>query len=277
MTGGSSLTKKVIAAAIWLIAAASVTSGRDWRGIVLLKSTRADVERTFGRAQRSSKSLAYYNLKNEIVVFHFQSGGCDIFGYGWNVPLGTVVGIGVIPKGTHQPEEYELASDAKVDDNGAGFVSYSDYPAGLKVETFSNRVTLLDYYPQAAQENLRCPRIQECCVDFRHRFDEYTGLSFSDEKARLDNFAIYMNEYLGRGTIEALGPSESERQKQMERARRAKTYLVKERGLEAQRIFTIDGGFNEEPMIRLSFYSIGGVPSLIFVYRQEDPVKPGVR
>ena len=131
MTGGSSLTKKVIAAAIWLIAAASVTSGRDWRGIVLLKSTRADVERTFGRAQRSSKSLAYYNLKNEIVVFHFQSGGCDIFGYGWNVPLGTVVGIGIIPKDTHQREEYELASDAEVDENGAGFVSYSDYAAGL--------------------------------------------------------------------------------------------------------------------------------------------------
>jgi len=77
VTGGSSLTKKVVAAAIWLIAAASVTFGKDWRGIVLLKSTRANVERTFGRAQRSANSLTYYNLKNEIVVFHFQDYVCD--------------------------------------------------------------------------------------------------------------------------------------------------------------------------------------------------------
>lgn len=86
-----------------------------------------------------------------------------------------------MPKGTHRREEY-LPGNTKIDDNGAGFMYYSDYSADLIIETFKNRVTLADYNPEATQDNLRCPQIKECCVHFSTRFDEYQRLPFSDEK-----------------------------------------------------------------------------------------------
>src|SRR5687767_1862723 len=109
--------------AIWLMLAGSVATGKEWRGIVPLKSTRADVERLLGVSKRSSDSISYYKLTTEIVVFHFQKEPCESegekFGYGWNVPPGTVTSIAVIAGGTHRLDEYKAGSNFKVSDGGA--------------------------------------------------------------------------------------------------------------------------------------------------------------
>lgn len=251
------------------------SQARDWKGIVPLKSTRSDVERLLGVQKRSSDAVAYYKLAKEIVVFHFQVDVCDSpggkFGLGWNVAPGTVVNIGVIPRGKHRKEEYLPASDAKVHDMGAGIVYYSDQSAGLTVETYENLVTLVEYYPEASKENLRCPRVEACCVDFFPKIDEYGEIPFGDEKARLENFMITMNEVFGRGVIEIVGPSKRVRQERIKRAARSKSYLVKQHGLEGERLLVVDGGFSETVATRLSRYSIGGVASQIFLYPQKDP------
>jgi hypothetical protein len=220
--------------AVWLVISGGVATAKEWRGIVPLKSTRADVERLLGAPKHTSDFVAYYSFPKEIVVFEYQARTCkeDIFGLGWNVPIGTVVNIGVIPKGTHRRHEYPLASDSKIDDNGGGFISFSDVSAGLDVETYKDRVTLVEYYPEAAQNQLRCPKIQNCCVDIFPRFDAYERISFKDEKARLDNFVYQIKSVAGRGTIEIRGPSKRAREERMKAAARAKTYLVKQRGLE---------------------------------------------
>ena len=261
---------KIGICAIWLVVAGGVVTGKDWRGIVPLKSTRIDVERAFGVPKHSTSQFSYYNLANEIAVFRFEAESCDPYGLRWNVPMGTVVRIGVVPKGTHRREEYQ-SSDLKMVFNGAGFSDYSDYSAGLTIETYKNLVTLVDYYPEAAQDNLRCPQIQECCIDFFPKFDEYERLTFADEKARLDNFVIHMNNVFGRGIIEVLGPSRRDRQQLMKLAVRAKRYLVKERGLEAERLLLVDGGFKGTALTRLSIYSIGGLASGIRLFPEEDP------
>ena len=259
--------------AVSLIVSPGVASGKEWRGIVPLKSTRADVERLLGPPKLTSYSGAYYSLAKEIVVVEYQPTACneDRFGLGWNVPVGTVVGIGVIPKGTHRPQEYQLASGSRIEDRGAGFMYYGDSSAGLGVETYKDRVTLVEYYPELAQEQLRCPRLEKCCVDTFTKFDEYQQLPFADEKARLDNFQFNMNSLVARGTIEVLGPSKSARQEHMKAAIRAKTYLVKQRGVEPERILIVDAGFSPVPLIRLNDYSIGGFASSIWVAPQPDP------
>ena len=252
----------------------NVVIAKDWRGIVPLKSTRIDVERLLGVPNKASKWSSYYNLSSEIVVLQFQSTACDNevgkFGLGWNVPPGIVVGIGVIPKGIHRREEYLLSNEFKVDEN-AGFIYYTDEAAGLSIETYQSLVTLVDYYPGTRDEPLRCPRIQKCCIDFFPRFDEYQVLSFEDEKARLDNFLIQMNERSARGTIEVVGPSKKIRDQRMKLAGRAKAYLVKERGLEPERLLLVDGGYGERSITRLSLYSIGGPASRIYVFPEKDP------
>jgi hypothetical protein len=259
--------------AVLLMVTVTSVAAKEWRGIVPLKSTRQDVERVFGVSKQSDAGTAFYNLPTEIVVFHFKVGTCDGDRFGWtyNVPAGTVVAIGVIPKGVHRKEEYPLGRDANVQDIGAGFIYYSDNAAGLTIETYKNVVTLLDYQPPASQDNLHCPKIEECCFHIRSRFDQYENLPFSDEKARLDNFEIVMKGMFRRGVIEILGPSKRYRQGRIKLAARAKRYLIKELGLEPERLFLVDGGFSETAFTRLSIYSIGGAGSQIILVRRSDP------
>lgn len=85
----------------------------------------------------------------------------------------------------------------------------------------------------------------ECVVD--QWFDSYGDLSWEDEKAHLDNFAIalhndpdslgYVIVYAGRRSC--FGEAKS-------RALRAKNYLVQTRAVAASRIKSIDGGYREE-------------------------------
>lgn len=268
------LRLKIGVCAVWLLLAASVVIGKEWRGIVPLTSTRADVQRVLRVPQRANDSLSYYKLANEIVVVHFDSERCDTdmgkLGYAWNVPPGTVTSIAVIPRGSHRLEEYKSAN-FKIDDPGAGFVYYTDAFAGFTVETYKNLVTLVEYYPEATQNNFRCPRITDCCIDFFPAFDEYETIPFADEKERLNNFGIQLDGAFWRGTIQVLGPTKEARQQGLKLAARAKRYLVKERGLEPERLLIVDAGFHESGMTRLAEHSIGGPGTRIHLYTEKDP------
>jgi len=261
--------------AVWLLLAASVATAREWRGIVPLKSTRVDVERLLGVPLQSIDSLSYYKLTNEIVVVHFQSDRCDSesgkFGYGWNVPIGTVTNIAVLPRGSHRLDEYKVGNDFKVDDAGAGFIYHSDPAGGLTIETFNDRVTLVEYHAETAQHTLQCPRVYKCCVDFFPKFDEYMRLPFADEKARLDNFVINLKAAFFRGTIQVVGPSKQDRQQLLKLAARARDYLVRVRGFEPERLLIVDAGFEEQALTRLAEHSMGGAGTEIHLYPRKDP------
>jgi hypothetical protein len=83
--------------------------------------------------------------------------------------------------------------------------------------------------------------------DSARKFDEYGDVSFEDEKARLDNFAIELNSdpnavgylivYGGRRAVKGIAKT---------RALRAKNYLVTKRGLPSDRIVWVDGGYRED-------------------------------
>jgi hypothetical protein len=81
------------------------------------------------------------------------------------------------------------------------------------------------------------------------KFDEYGDIRFNDEKARLDNFAIQLqNEPGATGTIVAFGTCAGQAQA---RADRAKDYLVNTRGIDAGRLTTVDGGCREDLVVEL--------------------------
>ncbi len=81
------------------------------------------------------------------------------------------------------------------------------------------------------------------------KFDEYGNIRFNDEKARLDNYAIQLqNEPTSRGAIVGYGSCGSEG---LTRANRAKDYLVNTRGIDASRIDVIDGGCRSELQVQL--------------------------
>lgn len=256
---------------ILILASENASRAKEWRGIVPLHSTRADVERLLGTPKQSTDYAFYYSLPDEIAVVWFQSQSCDEFGIGWNVPPGTVTSIGVLPKVDYHKEKFLDGSKFNVLDANAGLFYYTDEVDGLTVETFNGIVTSLDYTPIKREGNLRCPQIRKCCIDFFSEFDEYGDLSPEDEKARLDNFAIVLKERLDRGVMVVYGTSRTERSKIMKRAERAKKYLVRKQGIEAQRILIVDGGYRELSATRLNLQTIGGVNSGIYLFPDPDP------
>jgi len=81
------------------------------------------------------------------------------------------------------------------------------------------------------------------------KFDEYGNIRFNDEKARLDNYAIQLQNAPGAGgTIIVYGTCAGEGQ---QRGDRAKDYLVNTRGIEAGRITVVDGGCASELKVQL--------------------------
>lgn len=99
-----------------------------------------------------------------------------------------------------------------------------------------------------------CGRTASCSVAVRapilpRKFDEYGNIRFNDEKARLDNFAIQLqNEPTAQGYIIAFGTCDGEGQT---RANRARDYLVNTRGVDAGRLVIVDGGCREQLVVEL--------------------------
>jgi hypothetical protein len=100
-----------------------------------------------------------------------------------------------------------------------------------------------------------CPRTWSCTVPISgkpavpRKFDEYGNIRFNDEKARLDNFAIQLqNEPSAQGYIVGYGSCGAEG---TTRANRAKDYLVNTRGIDAGRLVVVDGGCLPELLVQL--------------------------
>jgi hypothetical protein len=100
-----------------------------------------------------------------------------------------------------------------------------------------------------------CGRTASCSTPVKgpppvaRKFDEYGNIRFNDEKARLDNFAIQLqNEPTAQGYIVGYGACEGEGQT---RANRAKDYLVNTRGIDGGRLVVLDGGCLPDLQVQL--------------------------
>jgi hypothetical protein len=103
-------------------------------------------------------------------------------------------------------------------------------------------------------------------------FDVYGDLTFEDEKARLDNFAIQLSQVPQlSGQILMSAGQETFKNETTERLARAKSYLVNVRNTDPNRIVTTDCGFTKELIIRLYIVPIA-VPPPSCGYSIEIPV-----
>src|SRR5262245_14774460 len=92
--------------------------------------------------------------------------------------------------------------------------------------------------------------------DKLRQFDEFGDLNCEDEYARLDNLALQLrNEPNAKAVIIFYGGRRlrgrlAKRADAAARAARLKPYLVERRGIPAQRVDVIDGGYKEEFQIQ---------------------------
>jgi PKD domain len=93
------------------------------------------------------------------------------------------------------------------------------------------------------------------------KIDEYGNIRFNDEKARLDNFAIELqNDPTAQGYLVCYGGRRGRTGEAQRRCDRAKDYLVTTRGITADRIVTVDGGFREDLTVELWIVPQGATP-----------------
>ena len=84
------------------------------------------------------------------------------------------------------------------------------------------------------------------------KIDEYGNIRWSDEKARLDNYAIELrNDPTTVAYIICYGGRRSYAGEAQRSCERARSYLRKTGGIDAARIKTVNGGYREELSVEL--------------------------
>jgi PKD domain-containing protein len=92
-------------------------------------------------------------------------------------------------------------------------------------------------------------------------FDEYGNITFDDEKARLDNFAIeLMNDPTAQGYLICYGGRRGYAGEAARRCARARGYISGVRGIAPERLVTVDGGFREELNVKVVIVPAGAKP-----------------
>lgn len=267
-----------------LIAATSVAA-KDWRGILPMYSTRADVEALLGpppvpagRYALSKGRSIYFLDEGEVYITFAEQEftGRECLS---TVPAGTVLTIRITPKA-----ELPFASlniDARQfkkfdasEPSGSGYEGFVNEQEGFVFRVFKGNVEQMVYGPSAADRR-RCPAYYD---NFEHsvrislrlgcvlplKFDEYGDIRFSDEKARLDNFGIQllnMKDMVGYIVVYA-GQKATVAEAKV-RANRAREYLIAVRHISPERLKAIDGGHHAELTVTLWIWPAEAEPPLL--------------
>ncbi|HET6979178.1 MAG TPA: hypothetical protein VFI24_22800 [Pyrinomonadaceae bacterium] len=109
-------------------------------------------------------------------------------------------------------------------------------------------------------------------------FDECNNCTFDDQKARLDNLAVELqNDPSTRGYIIAYGGRMSPLGQVEKLMTRARDYLVTQRGIDASRLVVVNGGFREGDSVELWIVPSGAAAPQPTPTVQAGEVNPGKR
>jgi hypothetical protein len=270
---------------ILVLCSAGTLAAKDWRGILPLHSTRTDVEKLLGPPETNKPGLLSYSLEEGEIVIILAEEGPDL-SKNCASPLaaGTVLWIRVVPRAElllrhlnldESPFRKFNASNV-ADAEFEGFVNEDE---GLVLRAHKGLVEEMVYLASAL-DRPRCAgfysdlesfvTVRSFSCGFMRKFDEYGDILFSDEKARLDNFAIQIQNspetnahvivYAGQKAVAAEAQLRGER---------IKNYLINVRELDPKRVTVVDGGHMNSLTVQLYVLPDGVTPP------EPDPtVKP---
>lgn len=173
-----------------MLMVAAAAQAKEWRGIVPLHSTRAEVNRLIGKPNSLYDRYEFENERASIMYSH------DLCADGWNVPRDTVVRISVVPKEelgiSDLPidlSKYEKFNDPEVPAHSY----YVNREEGIRYDVVAegkDKGLILNIYyePAAKDEYLRCSHdsggradsVQQCRGVGRIEVDCPTSVSESD-------------------------------------------------------------------------------------------------
>jgi hypothetical protein len=142
-------------------------SQKDWRGLVPLKSTRADVERLLGPpdVNANNELITYYQPDTTVNTWFSTNPHCkEKLQYeSWDVPADTVTSIRIGLKNPVPINEtgIDLTKFKQVrgDSDVGGHFYYTNVEDGFSYEVGQNFLASYIYAPGIKQSKLRCPAI----------------------------------------------------------------------------------------------------------------------
>jgi hypothetical protein len=153
--------------------------------------------------------------------------------YNWTVTAGTIVG-------------------------GQGTSSITVDAAGLAGQSITANLAVGGYSGLNCTANfaVQIPRkISSILVD------NYPPLRLNDEKARLDNFAIQLqNDPSAKGYVIVYGAPRANSAEKQKRIKRVTDYLSNTRGIDASRLVTMEGGTRDQTTTELWIVPLGAEP-----------------
>jgi hypothetical protein len=265
---------RIIICLILVLLAAGTLEAKEWRGIIPLHSSRTDVERLLGPPTMDRLDTVVYEYAGERASIEFSRGPCTVEFSSWNVPRDIVISIWVTPKlselriadlGIAQRKFKKI-----LDEHRPQIAYYRNEEDGIEysVDDESGKVGLVNYFPSASDQRLRCPeprnRLSETI-----RFAQYSNISFAAERKILDRFAQQITRYTSinyasaQAYILAYWGKRQTVSDATSRAERAKKYLVKRHQIDPDRIETINAGYRKKPTVELYLVPPGGDPPLL--------------
>jgi hypothetical protein len=137
--------------------------GKEWRGIVPLRSTRADVERLIGKP---NFKYGIYDLEDARVDILYSSAPCTVGLQGaWNVPPDTVINITLSPKRNMLFSQLRINFRRFKKTQGAPaqqYATYTDEEEGITYVVFEGEgedygmISKIYYGPKAKDKKLQC-------------------------------------------------------------------------------------------------------------------------
>lgn len=256
-------------------ASTGTISAKDWRGIIPLRSTRDDVVRLLGLSSDTNEIRSRYSLEKEDVYIVFSTKDDRYNECVKQLPAGTVMHIDITPKAEQQLGELHIDEKRfrKFDPSSPpdlGYMGYVDEEQGIIIDTYKGRVEEILYIASAEDKHL-CSSYYEKpemfiqrFVDFAPsptKFDEYGDISFEDEKARLDAYAIQLGTQPGAAAYIMVYATPSARASEaIQRGKQAKSYLEKVRRIIPDRVIVVNGGYRKIKSVELWLVPTGAIP-----------------
>ena len=133
-------------------------------------------------------------------------------------------------------------------------------------------------YDRSCSTSASCTYSPGCVLGLPRKIDEYGGIRFKDEKARLDKFAVELqNDPTAQGYLVCYGGRRSRAGEARRRCDRAMRYTSTHFGdFEGLRLVTVDGGYREESAVELWIAPSGSTPPAASPTVDPSEVKPPV-
>src|ERR1041385_2029506 len=135
-----------------------------WKHIVILKTTRAEVEKLLGQGEEHA-SIAYYPLKEGSLHVEYSDGRCKPGQYrAWKVPEGTVIEVVYTPfkspiKFASLNLDLHKFRTTRESPDVPDLITYLRNEEGISYTVqLDGTVSEIRYFPSTKYENLRCSK-----------------------------------------------------------------------------------------------------------------------